>query len=477
MLTEHYKLAVQPFGVTPDPRFLYLSATHREAMASLLYGIQSGRGFTVLIAEPGMGKTTLLFNLLRILEGSATTAFLFQTPSGPGEFLTALLDDLGIADDGNEDTRMQAKFNDYLLRHSRHGREVVVIIDEAQNLNEQVLEVVRMLSNFETADRKLLHIVLAGQLQFAEKLNSGSLTQLRQRISTVARLAPLDVHETREYIEHRLKLAGHTGKPLFSNAAYTLIAKHSQGIPRNISNLCFNALSLGCALKSPVVDSLIVQEVVKDLDLGTMVASSKKSDDQNKWLPPFSRGVLSSARWQRGALLATVVLISLLTPISRIVAFAKKQFLTQHSERAFQPETNRSFEIAAAPGVPVLEAKKNRPLRRTSRPALIVAKEAARTKTPSGKSGTGEEAPGAADESYARVTQNTSARGAVDTAGHDQQRLSDELEFDSLLNEVGLASQSTAKTISVRQQPAPTIQSAPQQNLSSPDFQAQKVTQ
>jgi hypothetical protein len=290
-------------------------------------------------------------------------------------------------------------------------------------------------------------------------------------------LAPLDAHETREYIEHRLKLAGHTGKPLFSNAAYSMIARHSHGIPRNISNLCFNALSLGCALKGPIVDSLIVQEIVKDLDLGTIVASSKKSDDQNKWRSPFSRGVLSSAKWRREALLATVVLVSLLTPIPRILAFAKKQFLTQHSERASQPETNRSFEIAAAPGVPVLEANEERASRRTSRPARIAATETPRTRTRSDKSGTVEEAPGAADESHSRVNQITSARGAVDTAGHDLQRLNDELEFDSLLKEVGLAHQIRANTIPVRQQPTSTIQSAPEQNLSPSDFQPQKVTQ
>ena len=255
MLTEYYKLAVQPFGVTPDPRFLYLSATHGEAMASLLHGIRSARGFIALIAAPGMGKTTLLLSLQHTLKSNTKTVYLFQTMCEEAEFLNALLGDLGIKYDGKSVTRMYAKLNEYLLLEARNGRQVVVILDEAQSLDEQVLEAVRMLSNFETASNKLLQVVLSGQPHLAEKLSSGRLTQLRQRISIVARLAPLNAQETRDYIEHRLKVAGHaSGSALFTDAAYAAIAEHAQGIPRNINNLCFNAMSLGCALKRSVVD-------------------------------------------------------------------------------------------------------------------------------------------------------------------------------------------------------------------------------
>jgi type II secretory pathway predicted ATPase ExeA len=277
MLLEYYKFAVEPFGVTPDPAFLFLSPTHREALASMLHGIRSGRGFTALIAEPGMGKTTLLFDLLRMLKGTATTAFLFQTLCGPREFLRALLDDLGIEGDGADFTRMHAQLNEFLLRESLLGRQLVVIVDEAQNLDEQVLEVVRMLSNFETANRKLMHVVLAGQPGLAEKLASESLSQLQQRISIVARLAPLNSEETREYIEHRLRVAGFTsGKPLFTNQAYAMIADHSRGIPRNINNLCFNALSLCCGLKCRTVNASVVRETIDDLDLRTLVHPAAK---------------------------------------------------------------------------------------------------------------------------------------------------------------------------------------------------------
>lgn len=274
MLLKYYNLETEPFGVTPDPTFLFFSPTHREAMASLIHGVLSGRGFAALIAEPGMGKTTLLFNLLHMLKGNARTAFLFQTLCGPKELLRALLTDLGIMDGGRDFTRMHLKLNDYLLRESQQGRQLVVVIDEAQNLEEPVLEVVRMLSNFETANRKLMHVVLSGQPQLAGKLASERLTQLRQRISIVARLKPFNADETEAYIQHRLRLAGYSStEPLFTHQACRMIAEYSRGIPRSINNVCFNAMSLGCALQRHTVDGFTIQEVMDDLELNTLLPS------------------------------------------------------------------------------------------------------------------------------------------------------------------------------------------------------------
>jgi len=268
MVLNFYKLAEQPFGVTPDPRYLYLSPTHREALASALYGITVGRGFTALIAKPGMGKTTILFHLLQKLQGSARTVFVFQTQSSPRDLLRSLLVDLGIEDDGGDMVQMQAKMNQALLQHSTSGKRFVVVIDEAQNLDESVLEVVRMLSNFETPREKLMQIVLAGQPQLAKRLASPSMEQLRQRVSIVARLMPLDAAETRAYIEHRLSVAGRESTvPLFTDRAFAMIAKYSGGIPRNINNLCFNAMSLGCVRKQETIDRDVIKEVLTDLDL------------------------------------------------------------------------------------------------------------------------------------------------------------------------------------------------------------------
>jgi general secretion pathway protein A len=268
MLLQFYQLAEQPFGVTPDPRFLYASPTHREAIASVLYSVRAGRGFTALIAEPGMGKTTLLFNLLQQLGHTAKTAFLFQAQDTPRNFLRNLLSDLGVEDDGQDLVRMQTKLNECLVRETSQGKIFIVVIDEAQNLESPVLEVVRMLSNFETSRDKLMHVILAGQPQLALKLAQPELTQLRQRISIVARLQPFNAEETRGFIEHRLRVAGYrAAEPLFTDRAFAMIAEHSGGLPRNINNICFNAMSIGCALKRKTINAAVIEEVLSDLDL------------------------------------------------------------------------------------------------------------------------------------------------------------------------------------------------------------------
>jgi type II secretory pathway predicted ATPase ExeA len=275
MFLEHFHLKEQPFGVTPDPRFLCLGPSHREAIASLLYGITTGRGFMALIAEPGMGKTTLLFELLKSLGNSATTVFLFQTQCSPEDFLRNILADLGINHRGANLAEMQARLNEAVLVESEAGRRLVVAIDEAQNLEKPVLELLRMLSNFETPREKLMQIILTGQPQLATKLSSPDLIQLRQRISIFGRLKNLSADEVDEYIDHRLRVAGYESKtPLFTARARAMIAIYSRGIPRNINNICFNALSLACALKKKTINSSIIEEVLTDLDLGTLEAQA-----------------------------------------------------------------------------------------------------------------------------------------------------------------------------------------------------------
>ncbi len=268
MVLSHFKLREQPFGVTPDPRFLYSSSTHREALASLLYGLRCGLGFVALTAQPGMGKTTLLFEVLHKLPEPTKTVFLFQTVTTPAELFRAILVDLGATSIPENLVDMQTRLNEVLVAQSSKGRPLVVVIDEAQNLNHAVFEAVRMLSNFETSRHKLMQIILAGQPQLAEKLAMPELLQLRQRISIFAHLAPLSASDTVEYIHRRLAVAGHEGKDsLFTREALVLIARHSRGIPRNINNLCFNALSLACALKRKLIDTDIIREVVVDLEI------------------------------------------------------------------------------------------------------------------------------------------------------------------------------------------------------------------
>jgi general secretion pathway protein A len=267
MFLDYYHLREQPFGVTPDPRFLYLSQTHREALASLYYGVEAGRGFLALIAEPGMGKTTLLFQLMERVRKSACFGFLFQTQCDSREFLRYLLADMGIDSQGHDLVEMHEQLNAALMRLKRAGMRFVLVIDEAQNLDDSVLETVRLLSDFETPTSKLMQIILSGQPQLALKLARPALAQLRQRIAILSRLEPFSPAETEQYIGYRLGVAGYDGGPLFTSEATAIIAARSGGIPRNINNLCFNALSLGCALGRKKVDGEIVLEAVRDLDV------------------------------------------------------------------------------------------------------------------------------------------------------------------------------------------------------------------
>jgi type II secretory pathway predicted ATPase ExeA len=270
MFLNYFGLREQPFGTTPDPRLLYLSASHREALASLIYGIETGRGFLALIAEPGMGKTTLLFQLMERLRNSARTVFLFQTQCTTREFLCNLIADLGL-DPGDQDvSSLQRQLNEILIREAQMGRQFVLVIDEAQNLEDSVLESVRMLSNFETPRSKLMQIVLSGQPQLADKLARADLEQLRQRVSVICRLDPFTQEQVVQYVEHRLEAAGYSGSSLFTPEALSLLADHSGGNPRNINNICFHALSLGYAKSQKRIDRPIIEEVLSDLNLESL---------------------------------------------------------------------------------------------------------------------------------------------------------------------------------------------------------------
>ncbi|MGA2858798.1 MAG: AAA family ATPase [Candidatus Sulfotelmatobacter sp.] len=280
MFLDFYGLKEEPFGVTPDPRFLYLSPEHREALASIYYGIEAGRGFLALIAVPGMGKTTLLFHLLERFRSSARTAFLFQTQCTSREFMRSLLNELGCeSGSGQDPVAMHEEFNRLLLQEARAGRRCIVIVDEAQNLDPTVLETIRLLSDFETPRAKLIQIVLAGQPELANKLARPSLAQLRQRVSLIARLGTLPPQETRKYLEYRLQVAGLSGQPIFTEEACEMIAKLSLGIPRSINNLCFNALSLGFALRQRTISADLLREVAADFDLTTLVTQPGANEE------------------------------------------------------------------------------------------------------------------------------------------------------------------------------------------------------
>ena len=281
MFLEYYNLLEQPFGVTPDTRFLYLNHMYRETLASLWYGIKEGRGFMALVAEPGMGKTTLLFQLLqRLRTTSARTVFLFQTCCDSSDLIRYLLQDLGICP-APDLASMHYQLNQVLLREARAGKQFVFVIDEAQNLRWPVLETIRLLSDFETSQGKLLQIILSGQRQLANTLMRPEMLQLTQRISVTKFLDPLDSNEAGQYVRHRLGVAGYNGKPLFTPGALELVAGESGGIPRNINNICFGALSTAFALGRKKIDCEIVEEVASDQTVRSLAARMARSSSQD----------------------------------------------------------------------------------------------------------------------------------------------------------------------------------------------------
>ena len=276
MFLDFYGLSKQPFGVTPDPEFLYLSATHREALASVAYGVQSGVGFSAIVAKPGMGKTTLLFALLRHFQNSAQSAFLFDTQCNSKEFLQSLLAEFKIQPEtGGSDASALASLRQFLLKSARARQRVLVVVDEAQNLEIPVFETLRLLSNFETPHAKLLHIVLAGQPELGRKLALAQLEQLRQRITIISRLDVFSPADIIKYVVHRLKLAGYRGGPLFAPEALGVLVEKSHGVPREINRLCFNAMSLGCAVGKKVISAELLQEAAADLEFSSLLTQEE----------------------------------------------------------------------------------------------------------------------------------------------------------------------------------------------------------
>ena len=233
-----------PFNITPDPSFLYLSASHREGLAQLSYGIRARKGFVVLTGEVGTGKTTLIHALLNDLNGSAQTALIFSTIVSPADLLRSVCEEFGLIEPKRPLQEIHdylVSLNEFLLESYRKGENCALIIDEAQNLSAEVLESIRLLSNFETSKDKLLQILLVGQPELAVRLNSPELRQLKQRVMLRHHLRALSLQECCEYVSNRLKVAG-AERTIFTPNALESIYSYSGGIPRIVNVLCDNAL-------------------------------------------------------------------------------------------------------------------------------------------------------------------------------------------------------------------------------------------
>jgi type II secretory pathway predicted ATPase ExeA len=277
MYHRHFSLRDEPFGVSPDGRFFLPTEQHREAIATLYYGIHQRRGFGLLVGEPGLGKTSVLVQLLKRLEMEAETAWLPHPYFDKTTVLESILTSLGI--DATPSLAQNHRiFYEYLIKTQRSGKTCVVVVDEAQNLSRDTLEAIRMLSNFETPSEKLVQFVLSGQPALLDTLHRPDCEQIRQRVNVTARLTPLDPRAVREYMEHRLTVAG-ASTSLFSPEALQSIAAGSGGVPRNVNTICFNALTLAYALNRPQVGSAEVSEVLRDLDLTPLLPRATPSPE------------------------------------------------------------------------------------------------------------------------------------------------------------------------------------------------------
>ena len=243
MYKDYYGFEEMPFNITPDPRFLYLSPKHQEALEHLRYGIQQRKGFIVLTGEVGCGKTTLCRKLLEELdEENFETVLLLNPEVTKDQLLRDILRELGVKVALNTKVDLVNKIYEVLLKQIASGKEIIMIVDESQNLSDEVLEQIRLLSNLETDNQKLLQIILMGQPEFKEKLRAKRLRQLKQRVLVYYELTPLNFSETFLYIQHRLTLAKGKKLPQFSYWALRSIFKKSKGIPRIINNLCHKSL-------------------------------------------------------------------------------------------------------------------------------------------------------------------------------------------------------------------------------------------
>jgi type II secretory pathway predicted ATPase ExeA len=269
MYKEFFGLRANPFNVNPDPRFLFLTRHTEEALACLTYGIQSRKGFVLLTGEVGTGKTTLLNKLMEWLRvQQVATAFIFNSQMNVPQFLEYMMADFGIPCDSKSKSQILLKLYNWLLDRYRAGETAVLIVDEAQNLSDEVLEEIRLMTNLETFTEKLLQIVVVGQPELEQKLKQPNLRQLRQRLTLRAKTHPLTVEETRAYVAQRLRIAGSNGQQIFDPEALAAIHKYSAGIPRVINLICEHCLVSAFVDHQKIVARSVVEVVARDFDLG-----------------------------------------------------------------------------------------------------------------------------------------------------------------------------------------------------------------
>ncbi len=266
MYLQYYGLTEPPFDITPNPRFLFYSAKHREAFNHLLYGIRERKGFVQMTGEVGAGKTTLCRAMLEQLDQHYATALILNPVMTAEELVKAIAQEFLLPVNGLDRLDTLSLINTFLLHQAEEGKETVLIIDEAQDMTDELLEQVRLLSNLETDDRKLLQIVLMGQPELRDRLNSYRLRQLRQRITVRYHLPPLSAFEVNQYVQHRLEVSGANGVPHFTRPALWRVYHYSKGIPRLVNAICDKALLAGFVQQSEKIDFRMIGRAVRELE-------------------------------------------------------------------------------------------------------------------------------------------------------------------------------------------------------------------
>jgi general secretion pathway protein A len=279
MYKRFYNLQRNPFEITPDPSFLFPTTRHNEALASLYYGVTAHRGFVVLTGEVGTGKTLILRSLLGLLQRrDVAFALIFNPTLSPLEFMRYIARDFGLQVGDKAKDELIHVLNGFLLQRHQKGLTTILVVDEAHHLSSEILEEIRLLTNLETSQQKLLQIVLAGQPELDQKLDSHELRQLKQRIALRCHLDPLSVGETKEYMRRRLQIAGAKGAvQIFSGPAIEAVFSHSRGIPRLINTICENALLAGYAKHAATITSEIIEDVARELRLGVVAPDPRNS--------------------------------------------------------------------------------------------------------------------------------------------------------------------------------------------------------
>ncbi len=286
MYLKFFKLKEEPFATTPDPRFLYRSSAHQEALERLVAAVTLRRGIAAIVGEPGLGKSTLIRTMLTGLQNAVDFAWIFNTTMESVDLLRYICRDFGFTPKGENKGDVLIELYTYFIHAHKQGRIPLLIIDEAQNLDPQVLEEIRQLSNLETVNKKLVQIVLSGQPQLDAYLDLPELVQLKQRISYKATLSRLDFEDTVRYVQHRLAVAGAKENDVFSKGALQQIFEISGGIPRLINQVCDNAMTIAAKQQMHEIDAVVIQGLLERGEVMKAPPVAKVKQPTRRWPRP-----------------------------------------------------------------------------------------------------------------------------------------------------------------------------------------------